>query len=218
MVKSKLMREYGIIAGNFYNKYETKNPIAKYLMKRFLNSLNLLISHTNVHEIHEIGCGEGHLSINIAKRNKNVRGSDISQRIIEEAKANAQRRKIDINFKIADIYDLSPEYDAAELIVCCEVLEHLNDPDKALAVLSRLARPYLIASVPREPLWSILNLMRGKYLLDFGNTPGHINRWSKKSFLILLSKNFDIVNTFTPMPWTMVLCKTKLRQAGKGVE
>ena len=36
--------------------------------------------------------------------------------------------------------------------------------------------------MPREPLWRGLNMARGAYLKDLGNTPGHVNHWSKRSF------------------------------------
>ena len=55
-----------------------------------------------------------------------------------------------------------------------------DDPERALDVLAGLARPWLIASVPREPLWRALNLARLSYVGDLGNTPGHLNHWSKR--------------------------------------
>ena len=67
-----------------------------------------------------------------------------------------------------------------------EVLEHLEDTEAAVNVLAQIATPYLVVSVPREPLWRILNLARGAYLKDLGNTPGHVQHWSTASFLRLL--------------------------------
>ena len=39
---------------------------------------------------------------------------------------------------------------------------------------------HLLVSVPREPLWRALNVARGAYLRELGNTPGHVNHWSKR--------------------------------------
>ena len=39
----------------------------------------------------------------------------------------------------------------------------------------------LLVSVPREPLWRGLNMARGAYMRDLGNTPGHVNHWSKRA-------------------------------------
>ena len=43
-------------------------------------------------------------------------------------------------------------------------------------------------------------------MAHFGNTPGHVNHWTKRGFLRLLSScgfQTDIVKS--PLPWTMVL-------------
>ena len=200
--------EDGIIAGNLYDKCGTKNPLARCLLKGFHRSLDTLIGETGAEEIHEVGCGEGHLCIPWARQNKKVRASDFSRQVIEKARDNALRSGVDISFKATSIYDLAPEHDAAELIVCCEVLEHLEKPEQALDILTQLAAPYLIVTVPREPLWRILNVLRGKYVARAGNTPGHIQWWSKDQFLELLSARLEIIRVKCPIPWTMALCRT----------
>ncbi|MFH2047103.1 MAG: class I SAM-dependent methyltransferase [Pseudomonadota bacterium] len=200
--------EDGIIAGNLYDKYASANPVVRYMMKGFHDCLDALVSKTGVNEIHEVGCGEGNLSIALAKQKKKVVASDFSGKIIEIASENARRAKVDIKFKIASIYDLATS-DSAKLILCSEVLEHLHNPVNALAILEQLADPFLIISVPREPLWRIMNLVRFKYIFELGNTPGHIQHWSKTALLKLLSSYFDIIDVLTPTPWIMVLCRSK---------
>ncbi len=206
---SKGELEQGIVVGNTYDKYGSKNPLVRLLMYGFESMLQQLVLKANVNEIHEIGCGEGYWVLKWLEEGKNARGSDFSSKIIELARLNAADREVAANFKVANIYDLSPEMDAAELVVCCEVLEHLEQPERALDVLSQLAKPYLLTSVPREPLWSIGNMLRGKYLGDFGNTPGHVQRWSKRAFLSFIGHYFEIVEIQSPIPWTMVLCRAK---------
>ncbi len=199
--------EKGIVAGNFYNKYETRNPISRYLMDGFYRSVTELVSLTNVTDVHEVGCGEGYLSVILADENKRVRASDFSRSVIEKAKDISKQAGKAIPFQIASVYDLTPEKDSAELIVCCEVLEHLEDPQSALQVLSSLANPYLLVSVPREPLWRILNMARFKYIGNLGNTPGHVQHWSRKSFLDMLKGEFEVIKVLSPLPWTMALCR-----------
>lgn len=95
------------------------------------------------------------------------------------------------------------------MIVCCEVLEHVADPEAALEILARLSRRWLLTSVPREPIWRVLNMARGKYLSDLGNTPGHLHHWSSNGFRTFIASRFDIVEIATPLPWTMILARPR---------
>ena len=196
-----------VVAGNVYPKYTTRNPVARSLVNRFLDVLKTLVRSTGAREIHEVGCGEGHLSALLAAEGWRVRGSDLSPAAIAEARRRASATGLAVPFAVADLYDLDPVRDGAELVVCCEVLEHLPDPARALTVLRQLARPHLIVSVPREPLWRALNLARGKYWRDLGNTPGHLQHWSTGAFLALLQEQLEVVELRTPLPWTMALCR-----------
>jgi 2-polyprenyl-3-methyl-5-hydroxy-6-metoxy-1,4-benzoquinol methylase len=94
-------------------------------------------------------------------------------------------------------------------MICCEVLEHLDEPHTALKALQKVVSNHIIMSVPREPLWRFLNLIRGKYILSAGNTPGHVQHWSRTAFLELVSQYFDVIEIRSPLPWVMVLCRSK---------
>lgn len=204
------LKEDGIVVGNAYDKYGSSNPIVRWIMKGFADSLSTLVSIANPKTIHEIGCGEGYWVIDWQGQGIDARGSDFSSTVIEIARENAHAQGLDATiFKPCSIYDIEPEMDSADLLICCEVLEHLEDPKAGLAALQRVASDYVIVSVPREPIWCFLNMIRGKYLSQFGNTPGHIQHWSKRSFIKLVSGYFDIVEVKTPLPWTMLLCRKK---------
>ena len=73
--------------------------------------------------------------------------------------------------------------------------------------MARCAERYLLVSVPREPLWRGLNMARGAYLAQLGNTPGHLNHWSRRSFARLLSRFGQVVELRSPFPWTMLLVR-----------
>lgn len=87
------------------------------------------------------------------------------------------------------------------------MLEHLERPEDALRILREVAKGWVILSVPREPLWRIMNMARGKYLGDLGNTPGHVQHWSHRGFVEMVSRHLEIVSVRLPMPWTMLLCR-----------
>lgn len=195
-------------AGNHFDKYHTRNPIARRMVEGHLAAMEDLIASTGVREIHETGCGEGYLSLRLAKAGYAVRGSDADPGIIDLARGNARQAGRELACKQAAIEDLDPALDAAELVVAAEVLEHTEDPERALEHLAQLARPYLLASVPREPLWRFLNMARGKYLGSLGNTPGHIQHWGPRAFRNFLERRFQILAVRQPLPWTVVLCRT----------
>ena len=201
------LSEEGVVVGNTYDKYNSGNPIVRKIMQGFESTLLDLVSEANPSSIHEVGCGEGYWVLHWGEQGKTVRGSDFSNNIIELAKNNARERKLPTGlFEQRSIYNLQCDKDSAELIVCCEVLEHLEQPEEALHVLQKIARKYAIFSVPREPIWSVLNMARGKYWSDFGNTPGHIQRWSQREFINLVSPYFNVEQVRAPFPWTMLLC------------
>jgi 2-polyprenyl-3-methyl-5-hydroxy-6-metoxy-1,4-benzoquinol methylase len=193
--------------GNVYDKYSSGHPIERRLVARFLGQLETLVELSGAREAHEVGCGEGELALRMARRGLRVRGSDASPEVIAEARRRAAEVGAEIDYEPEAVEELTPERDAAELVVCCEVLEHLEDPRAALDVLVELARPWLIVSVPREPLWRVLNLARLEYVSDLGNTPGHRWHWSKRGFIRFLEERVEVIEVRDPIPWTMALCR-----------
>lgn len=88
----------------------------------------------------------------------------------------------------ADAEKLPFRDDQFDVTVCVEVLEHLVDPQQGLRELARVTSTHLLVSVPREPIFRGCNLITGRYVKDLGNTPGHFNHWSTRSFTRFLSQ------------------------------
>jgi len=197
-------------AGNYYDKYHTRNPIARWLMGGFLKSFESLVdTRTDCRDALEVGCGEGELSMRLARRGMAVEGFDIAEDAVLEARRRADAAGLSIPFSVGSALELDPATQAADLVVCCEVLEHIEEPEEVLRLLAATARKSLLVSVPREPVWRVMNLARGRYLADGGNTPGHIQHWSRRRFISFLSKHVDVVAVASPLPWTMALCTPK---------
>jgi len=200
-------KEDGVVIGNVFDKYASRNPIVKYMMKGFESALDDFVLKAKPHSIHEIGCGEGYYVLRWNEQGLLAKGCDFSKQVIEIARDNAVRCGISpYIFNSRSIYDLEVNQDSADLVVCCEVLEHLENPEAGLHALQRVVGKHLIVSAPREPIWSTLNLARGKYIAHWGNTPGHIHHWSKAGFIQLVYKYFEVVEVRSPLPWTMLLC------------
>ena len=185
-------------------KYITHNPISRFLVARFFREISRLIARSACESVLEIGCGEGvllhHLRPQLARAR--IVALDIDRADVTTALCNSPFA----NYAVASAYALPFREGAFDLAVCCEVLEHLDDPDQALREMQRVVSEYCVVSVPSEPIWRVLNLLRGAYVRQWGNTPGHVNHWSHKTFRLCLERYFDVVETVHPLPWTGALC------------
>ena len=205
------LAEEGVIVGNAYDKYGSSNLIVRRIMHGFDTALTQLVRRAAPSSIHEIGCGEGYWVLRWIKEGLVTSGSDFSSKIVEIARENATTQGISPDvFSRRNIYDICPGQIEADLVVCCEVLEHLEDPERALSIVQSLGARHVILSVPREPIWSAMNLARGKYISNMGNTPGHIQRWSQRAFYELVARHFDVIELRAPIPWTMALCTSRV--------
>jgi hypothetical protein len=83
----------------------------------------------------------------------------------------------------------------------------MPDPAHTLAEMARCGERHLLVSVPREPLWRVLNMARGAYWSRLGNTPGHLNHWSRRSFVRLIAGYGKVAEVRSPFPWTMLLVR-----------
>ena len=197
----------GVVTGNTYDKYGSTNPVVKRLMAGFETQLDELFAMTDARSLLDVGCGEGVLVEQWAKRiaPRRVVGIDLEEPSIQAGWA--QHQADNLEYKIMEATNLpfaDGEFDVATAI---EVLEHVPDPAHTVAEMARVAERWLLVSVPREPLWRGLNLARGAYLKELGNTPGHLNHWSKRSFVALLSQHGEVVQARSPFPWTMLLVR-----------
>lgn len=188
-------------------KYTTGNLISKYLVRKFFKSLGYLYEKINVETIIDVGCGEG-MVLNYLNSNYEVKKCFAIDANVDEV--NDAKNNIPFcNVSVGSIYEIPYSDNYIDLVICSEVLEHLDNPDIAIEQLQRVSKTYAILSVPREPIWRILNMVRFKYWNRLGNTPDHLNHWSKRKFKRFVSNYFDIIEIKAPLPWTILLCKKK---------
>jgi 2-polyprenyl-3-methyl-5-hydroxy-6-metoxy-1,4-benzoquinol methylase len=200
----------GTVTGNTYDKYGSTNPVVRRLMARFEGTLDDLFTQADPQSLLDVGCGEAVLTHQWAQRlgdGRRVVGIDLDDRVLhaEWAKRTAPNLEYRV-MKAENLPFADGEFDLASAI---EVLEHVPDPEHTVAEMARVAKRWLLVSVPREPLWRALNMARGAYWKDLGNTPGHVNHWSKRSFVALLSRHGDVVQARSPFPWTMLLVRLR---------
>jgi 2-polyprenyl-3-methyl-5-hydroxy-6-metoxy-1,4-benzoquinol methylase len=193
--------------GNTFDKYGSTNPVVRRLMARFERMVGELFTEAVPESVLDIGCGEGVLTEQWAAAlgTGRIVGTDL-----EDPKLRAEwatRTRPNLRFEAMPVESLSFADDEFDLVAATEVLEHVSDPEQAVAEMARVARRWLLVSVPHEPLWRMLNVARGAYVRDLGNTPGHLNHWSRAGFQRLLSTHGQVVETRSPFPWTMLLVR-----------
>jgi ubiquinone/menaquinone biosynthesis C-methylase UbiE len=191
------------VVGNHYDKYGSKNPVERALMGSFLRAVTEFYDRAAPETVLEVGCGEGRLAQHLV-----TRAAPPPRRFVAcdlELTALAPGLDPRIEPREASIYALPFEDRSFDLVVCCEVLEHLADPERGLSEVARVARRAVIVSTPREPLWRAMNMMRGKYLRDLGNTPGHVQHFGRRALLRLVGSRLRVLAARSPLPWTVVL-------------
>ena len=165
-MKKKVKIENGVVVGTAGGKYELKNPIAQYLLRGFDNAVAELAAHVSPSSILEIGCGEGHVTqLLLENTSANILATDLSASVLAETELLLASDRV--SYMVADVELLEPLTTSTQMLVCCEVLEHVKNPEKALQVLLAQRAEWYLLSVPREPIWRILNSARGAYLKDF---------------------------------------------------
>jgi 2-polyprenyl-3-methyl-5-hydroxy-6-metoxy-1,4-benzoquinol methylase len=193
--------------GNTYDKYGSTNPVVRKLMAGFERSLDELLGRAAPKTILDVGCGEGVLVEQWADRPgvERIVGIDLEDEGLQAEWAKRQRPNLE--YKVMPAENLPFAENEFELASAIEVLEHVPDPAHTVAEMARVSSGHLLVSVPREPLWRGLNMARGAYLRELGNTPGHVNHWSKRSFVRLLSRHGEVLEARSPFPWTMLLVR-----------
>jgi 2-polyprenyl-3-methyl-5-hydroxy-6-metoxy-1,4-benzoquinol methylase len=195
------------VTGNSYDKYGSRNPVVRSLMGGFERALEELFEAAQPRSLLDVGCGEGVLVQRWALRRPDIRvvGIDLEEESIQAGWA--ERQAPNLEYVVTGAERLPFAAGEFDLVCAVELLEHVADPEQTLVEMVRCAQRHLLLSVPREPLWRALNMARGAYLGQLGNTPGHLNHWSRRSFIALAARYGTVVEVRSPPPWTMLLLR-----------
>lgn len=188
-------------------KYMKQNPLRQYFINQYLQTVAELASLVSAKTILDVGCGEGfvvqHLKENLP--DPRLTGIDIEIDVLKVA----QYQNPTSNFALASAYNLPIPTQDYDLVLCNEVMEHLEFPVKVLQELKRVGKEHFILSVPREPHYRLANMAAGANWSRWGDDEDHCQRWTRHQFIKLLDQQFDVLEIRHPFPWIMVLCKKR---------
>jgi SAM-dependent methyltransferase len=195
----------GVVIGNHTQKYTARNPAIRWLTQRWVANLDRVFQRIAAERpaperALEVGCGEGVIADRLQRRWGEVVALDLPDAGLRDL----WRGYPGPRFLHADAHRLPFADRQFDVVVAAEVLEHLPDPDRGLAELARVGRRHLVLSVPQEPIFRGCNLLAGRYVRDLGNTPGHLNHWTRAGFTRFVAGVAEVREVTSPFPWTTI--------------
>jgi SAM-dependent methyltransferase len=193
-----------------FAKFQTRNPVVRRLIDGFYGRLRSIVAPLGADSVLDAGCGEGETIARLADLMPDrVAAVDI----LQESVAFTRERHPFVDASVGSVYELPFEDDRFDLVLCLEVLEHLERPPAALRELGRVARADLVLSVPYEPYFRVGSLLRGKYVHALGNHPEHINHWNRRSLPAFLGAHLDVIEVGVAFPWLIAHCRPRQASA-----
>jgi len=172
-----------MVKKSVYQVYHSKRKIQKRIINdsnfTYINLVSIIRNYLGKKRagVLDIGCGVGTISYYLASKGNYVTGLDIAKNAIKIAKKNARTLHLENNIKfiVADFPKESVN-EKFNLIICSEVLEHLEEGEKAIETIYELLERegILILSTPsaNAPLYR-LGLLKGH-----DKHAGHLRRYT----------------------------------------
>lgn len=189
-------------------KYRESGPLKRLFIRRFVERFHsLFIAAGPARRVLEVGAGEGFLLGYLSEKFPEIRF--VAADLNEEDLSRLRQLFPQIETHHANIYDLSGLTGPFDLVICAELLEHIDEPERGLDQLLTLEPRRLIVTVPHEPWFQLSNLLRGKNVGRLGNDLEHVNHWGRRSFRALLESRFEVLQATSSYPWLLALCASR---------
>ena len=199
----------GIVTGNYFNKFESKNPLVRFVMNKYHQELEKSIGRMRVSRLLEVGCGEGNIINFMIKKYKPsyIKGLDIDEKMLR----NLSKKYPQFDFKKQFLDEKFQDEQEYDLVLCLEVLEHIEKYNAALNNIKKIKSKKIVFSVPNEPFFRIANVARLHYVKQLGNTPGHVNNFTYFDIYRVIKKHFpkDKVTISNCYIWNFVVVERK---------
>ncbi|GIK78832.1 MAG: class I SAM-dependent methyltransferase [Acidobacteria bacterium] len=179
-------------------KFETANPVVRAMIGGFFSRLGALVAPLAPASTLDAGCGEGETLVRLGPLlGGRVSAVDLSAYSV----GRVGERLPAVDARVASVTDLPFAGASFDLVLCLEVLEHLDEPAAAVRELARVAASDVVVSVPHEPWFRIGSLLRGKHVRALGNHPEHVNHYNRRSLAALLEPALGVATITTAFPW-----------------
>lgn len=192
-----------------FRKHTSDNPLQRTLIDRFHRKITSVVKDLRPQTLLDAGCGEGFVDeIFLAVMPElQITGFDM----LPDSVKLTQMRNPRGTFSTGDIYNIDHRANSFDVVVAFEVMEHLHEPDRGLSELARVAREYVVLSVPHEPFFCLSNAARGKNLniTPRGSDPDHRNFWSREAFGQFVERELDVVALTGSFPWTICIGRVR---------
>ncbi len=176
-----------------YDKGIKNNPLQRSWHFRRINQLKNIIPKSPG-KVLDIGCHSGLLTSQVLKHahSESIDGIDISKRSINLAKKRITSGK----FKVGNAHNLPYKNRSFDTVLCIEVLEHVENPDKVVSEIKRVLKAggMAIILVPTDNflfkfIWAIWNEIYPVW------KHSHVQSFRGNELQLLLKKNdFKVIS------------------------
>ncbi len=122
------------------NRRQYFHELAKTSEKYFIPYVQQYRQVSKGMNVLEIGCGDGGNLLPFSRMNCNVVGIDLSEERIRDARVFFEENKAKGRFIASDIFQIEEFQQQFDIIVCHDVIEHINDKESFLRKCKQLLK------------------------------------------------------------------------------
>ncbi len=136
-MKKNDLEYYDLNADKWWKEDETLH-LSNHLNKSRFEFFERYVPNWKGIKVLDIGCGGGLACEFLAKRGANVSGIDLSLNSIKVAQEHAKKSNLQIDYQCGVAEDLPYKENTFDVVVCFDVLEHVEDWEKVICEIYRV--------------------------------------------------------------------------------